>query len=156
MESEVGNLIDFANDILKKKKINVGETRVHCSLIKYKQKGTYKILEDIIENVTLLQLMDLLGNVNRDISVVGNWIFESKYEKSLVLNMASLEMICDPSVDEEQATKFESVLTAVRYIRSAVMYPSKHNYIQTFYYIKIEGNYIDLLTNSYSKVTNLF
>ena len=31
----------------------------------------------------------------------------------------SLDMICDPSVGEEQAAKFETILTTVRYIRSA-------------------------------------
>ena len=50
--------------------------------------------------------MDSLVNVNHDISIVGNWIFESKYEKSLVLNRESLDMICASSVGEEQATKF--------------------------------------------------
>ena len=62
--------------------------------------------------------MDSLGNVNRAISVVGNWIFDSNYEKALVLNRASLDMICAPSFGEEQAAKFESVFNAVRYIYS--------------------------------------
>ena len=57
--------------------------------------------------------------MNHAISVVGYWIFESNYEKSLVLNRASLDMICAPYVVEEQAAKFELVFTAVRYIRSA-------------------------------------
>ena len=76
----------------------------------------YKILEDISADVTLVQLMDSLGNVNHAISVVGNWIFDSNYEKELVLNMASLDMICAPSVGEEQAAIFESVVTSARYI----------------------------------------
>ena len=92
---------------------------MHYILIKYKQKGTYKIAKDSIEHVTLVQLVDSLGNVNHAIIVVGYWIFDSNYEKALVLNMASLDMICDPSVGEEQATKFETVFTAVRYISSA-------------------------------------
>ena len=60
-----------------------------------------------------------LGNVNHAISVVEYWMFKSNYAKSLVLNMASLEMICASSVGEEQAFKFKTVFTAVRYIRSA-------------------------------------
>ena len=59
-----------------------------------------KILEDISENFTLVQLMDSLGNVNHAISVVGNCIFESNYEKALVLKRASLDMICTPYVGE--------------------------------------------------------
>ena len=57
--------------------------------------------------------------MNHAIRVVGYWIFESNYAKSLVLNRASLEMICAPSVGEEQAFKLKTVFTAVRYIRSA-------------------------------------
>ena len=60
--------------------------------------------------------MDSLVNVNHANSAVGKLIFDSNYEKALVLNRASLDMICDPSVGEEQAAKFESVFTAVRYI----------------------------------------
>ena len=52
--------------------------------------------------------------MNHAISVVGKLIFESNYEKALVLNRESLDMICAPSVGEEQAAKFESVFTAVR------------------------------------------
>ena len=62
--------------------------------------GSYDILIDISENFTLVQLMDQLGNVNNDISVVGYCIFDSNYEKALVLNRKSLDMICAPSVVE--------------------------------------------------------
>ena len=58
----------------------------------------YKILEEISENFTLVQLMDSLVNVNHSISVVGNWIFDSNYEQSLILNRESLDMICAPYV----------------------------------------------------------
>ena len=56
--------------------------------MKYKKMGEYAFLEDISVNVTLVQLMDSLGNVNHAISVVGSWIFDSNYEKALVLNKA--------------------------------------------------------------------
>ena len=78
--------------------------------------GEYKVLEDISANVTLVQLVDSLGNVNHSICVVGSWIFYSDYERALVLNKASLDMICAPSVGEEQAAKFEKFYYAVRYI----------------------------------------
>ena len=86
---------------------------MYYSLVKYKKKGFCDILKNKSENVTLVQLMDSLGNVNCAISVVGYWIFDSNYEKSLVLNMASLDMICAPSVGEEQAAEFEKVFSAV-------------------------------------------
>ena len=92
---------------------------MHYNLINYNTKGFYKILEYISKHVTLVQFIDSLGNVNSAISVVGNWIFGSNYEKALVLNMASLDTICAPSVGEGQAAKFELVFTAVIYICSA-------------------------------------
>ena len=78
--------------------------------------GDYKTLEDISANVTLVQLMDSLGNVNYAVSVVFSWIFELNDERALVLNRASLDMICAPSVGEEQDAMFETVYYAVRYI----------------------------------------
>ena len=101
---------------MKNNKRNKGEVRVHYKLIKYNKKDKYKILEDISANVALVQLMDSLGNVNHAISVVGNWIFDSNYEKALVLNRSSLDMICAPSIGEELDSIFETVFTAVRYI----------------------------------------
>ena len=54
--------------------------------------------------------------MNHAISVVGNWIFDSNYEKELFLNRASLNMICALSVGEEQDAIFETVFTSVRHI----------------------------------------
>ena len=116
MNSEVGNCIDFANDIMINNQINKGGAMVHYKLIKYKKKGGYKILENISSNVTLVQLMDSLVNVNHSISVFGHWIFDSNYEKPLVLNRASFDIICAPFVGEEQDSIFEKTFTAVRYI----------------------------------------
>ena len=58
LKSEVGNRIDFANEIMLNHNRNKGEARVHYRLIKYKKMGDYKILEDISTNVTIVQLMD--------------------------------------------------------------------------------------------------
>ena len=69
MESEVGNRIDIANAILKNEK--KGEQKMYYNLVKYKKKGYYDILKGISENVTLVKLMGLLGNMNHAISVVG-------------------------------------------------------------------------------------
>ena len=55
--------------------------------------GSYDILADISENVNLFQLMDFLGNANHAISVVGYRIFDSNYDKALVLNRESSDMI---------------------------------------------------------------
>ena len=79
-----------------------------------KNKGTFDIIPDIRENVTLVQLMDTLGNVNHYISILCYWIFDSNFEKSLCLTRESLDIICYPSVGEEQVAKYETVFYAVR------------------------------------------
>ena len=45
----------------------------------------FDILNDINENVTLVQLMGSLGNVNCAISILGHCIFYSNYKKALCL-----------------------------------------------------------------------
>ena len=59
------------------------------------------ILNDISEDVTLVQLMESLGNVSRAIIIVWNWIFDSNYEKELCLKQELLGIICSPSIGEE-------------------------------------------------------
>ena len=76
--------------------------------------GSFKFLKDISEHVTLVQLMDYLDNVNHAIIVVGYWIFESKYERAIVLNRELLDMICAPYVGEELVAAFETYFCAVR------------------------------------------
>ena len=87
------NSIDFAKAILKELKTIKGGIRFYYSLSKYKNKGCYDILTDISENVTLVQFMDSLVNVNHTISVVGCCIFDSNYKRALVFNRELLDMI---------------------------------------------------------------
>ena len=79
MKSKLGDRIDFANAILKNETKIQGEPKVYYSLSKYKKKIYYDIMTDISEHVTLVSLIDYLGNVNHAISVVGYWVFDSKY-----------------------------------------------------------------------------
>ena len=101
---------------MQNRKRNKGEQKLYYNQEKNKKKGEYDIFNDITTNVTLVQLMDSLGNNNHTISVVGSWIFDSNYEKALVLNRASLDMICDSSIGEEQAACFEKVYYSIRFI----------------------------------------
>ena len=80
--------------------------------------GSYDILTDISEHVTLVQFMDYLGNLNHAISIVGYWIYDSNYDKALVPNIESLNIIFTLYVVEEQVDEFETVFTSVRYIFS--------------------------------------
>ena len=52
----------------------------------WKKIYAFDILNDISEDANLVQLMGSLGNVNRAISIVGHWIFDFNYDKSLFLN----------------------------------------------------------------------
>ena len=61
------------------------------------------------EYITLVQLMESLGNANHNISIVRYWIFDSNYEQELCMSQGSLDVICSPSAGEEQVATFESV-----------------------------------------------
>ena len=52
--------------------------------------------------------------------LLGTEYFTQTTKKTLVLNGEFLDMICAPSVGEEQVTVFDTVFTAVRYTFSDV------------------------------------
>ena len=73
----------FADAIMtNRRRIKVEQNPVYNLMI-WKKNDIFDILKTISENVTLMQLMDSLGNVNHDISIEGYWIFDSNYKKSL-------------------------------------------------------------------------
>ena len=51
----------------------------------WRKHDAFNILKNISESVTLVQLMDSIENINHPISIVGKWIFDSKYKKALCL-----------------------------------------------------------------------
>ena len=55
------------------KQINEGNQHLHYKLEQRKNKGDFDIPKNISENVTLLKLMDSLGNANHAVSVVEKW-----------------------------------------------------------------------------------
>ena len=50
----MGNRIDFESAILKNKKRIKRRHKVHYSLIKYNQTGSYNIMKDVRDNITLV------------------------------------------------------------------------------------------------------
>ena len=82
------------------------------------RKGQFDIIQDISENVTLVQLICSVGNVNHAVSIVGYWIFDSNLKNTLPLKLDSLNLICSPLVGEGMFVVFESVFHAVRYINN--------------------------------------
>ena len=75
------NRINFVNDIMKVRMHKLCEHNLIYNTKIWKKKGAFYILNVISENVTFLQLMDTPVNVNYALSIVGNWIFDSNYEK---------------------------------------------------------------------------
>ena len=62
-----------------------GEQNLRYNLKICKEHVAFDIRNYISEKVTLKHLMDSLGNVNSAISIVGHYIFDSNYKKSLSL-----------------------------------------------------------------------
>ena len=83
----MGNCIDFENAIKKTKRKLKANQEFIISRGNILNMGSYNIMTYISLRVTLVQVMDYLCNVNHAISVVRYWIFDSNYEKSLVLNI---------------------------------------------------------------------
>ena len=92
-----------------------GEKNLQYNLTIWKKIYAFDILNDINEYVTLVQLMESLGNVNHAISIVGYCIFDSNYNKALCLTQESLDIICSTSIGEELVATCRSVFYAVRY-----------------------------------------
>ena len=59
---------------------NPGDQRLHYNIIKWINQGSLEILHNISENVTLVQFMDTIDNVNHVVSRFGYWIFELNYK----------------------------------------------------------------------------
>ena len=82
----------------------------------WKKNDDFDILNDISEYVTLVQLMDSLGNLNHAISIVGHWISDSNYKKELCLTQEYMDIIFSPSIGGELVATLRSIFYAVRYI----------------------------------------
>ena len=77
--------------------------------------GTFDILNNISEHVTLVQIMDSLGNMNYAVNVIGKWIYDSSYRKTLALNIESLNSICSCSNEYKTCAIFKEVYYIVSY-----------------------------------------
>ena len=63
-----------------------GEQKIQYNLTIWRGNDSFDTLNEISEIFTLVQLMEALGNVKHAISIVGHWIFDSNYKKSLFLH----------------------------------------------------------------------
>ena len=100
------NRIHFAYAIMSNRIKIKGEQNLRYNLKIWRENDTFDILNGISENVTLVQLMGSLWNLNHAISIVGHWIPYSNYKKALCLTQESMDQIFYPSISEEQVATF--------------------------------------------------
>ena len=84
-----------------------GEHYIRYNMKIWHTEYAFDIIKKKSEYVNLVQWMESLGNANHDISIVGYCIFDSNYEKALCRTQESLDIICSPSVGEEQVETFQ-------------------------------------------------
>ena len=92
------------------------EQNLQYNLTIWRENNYFDILNDTSEDVTLVQLMESLVNVNHDISVVGYFIFDSIYNKALFLTQELLDIICSTFIGGELVAMFRSAFYSGRYI----------------------------------------
>ena len=71
-----------------------GAQRLKRSFMIRKNNVAFDILNDNSQYVTLVQMKVSTGNLNHDVSAVGYFIVDYKFEKGLSLNKAYLDIIC--------------------------------------------------------------
>ena len=115
LKDSISDRIQFANPIMIDQARKFGEQHLRYKLEQWKKTGTFYILNNISEYVTLAQLLDSLDNVNHAVSAVGKWIFDSNYKKDLPLNTYSLNLIYYCYDEYESFSIFLEVYNAVSY-----------------------------------------
>ena len=71
-KGKFNNIIHFANAIMSNRKEKKGEQNLRYNLTIWSENDAFDILNGISENFTLVQLMELLGNLNHAIIIVGH------------------------------------------------------------------------------------
>ena len=75
------------------KERNIFDQCLRYKTIKWKNQGSFDVLNDISDHMKFSQLMDLIGNANHTMSIVVKWIFYSNFKKYLLLLVESLIFI---------------------------------------------------------------
>ena len=68
-----------------------------------------------------MQLLEKPWNVNNATSIVGYWVFDSIYEKSLWLTKESLDLVYSPYYGEEQVATFDTLFYALDTFRQKII-----------------------------------
>ena len=71
--------------MMKNRRKVKGEHNLNYNLTILNKNNAFDILNYISKDVSLVPLMDSLANMNHAISIVGYWIFDSNYKKTLCL-----------------------------------------------------------------------
>ena len=63
---------------------NKGEKSIWYKLEHCKMSGKFETINDISDNVTLFQLIYMIGNVNHAVSISGTWMYNSNNENNIL------------------------------------------------------------------------
>ena len=108
--------IDYARCLMANQvKIPGGQKCCYQSM-PYKPGKTYDILNDISQFPTLVQLMDLRGNMQHCVTVAGKWIFNSNFPKAIPLTAKSLNDCCSEMEEKDDGNGFDYVHRAIRFV----------------------------------------
>ena len=103
----------------KTKWINrVSSVRLHYNTRKWKIQVSFEIPHEISEIVTLVQLMDSVGNLNHSVSIVCYWVLGSNSKKGIPLTLYSSNLVCSTSEGRVMFAVFVALFHAVRYINN--------------------------------------
>ena len=79
------NRIKFATEVLTDHVINKGQQQCRYKVVQWNNRGTFDILNDISDHMTLVKLIDTAINVNHAVSIIGCWIYDSNHKRALPL-----------------------------------------------------------------------
>ena len=94
-----------------------GEHSIIYNIKLWNIKGDLETIKDISEHLKLVQLIETVGNVNHEVSIGRNWIFDSYYDKNLPLAKESMNLICYYSDGYAMYLIFERVYYEARYVK---------------------------------------
>ena len=75
------DIIIFYNKILLYQAQKKAEKCFSYNIKQWKITGTFYIINDISEYLTLIQFIFMVVNVNHTVIITRNWIFDSKYDR---------------------------------------------------------------------------
>jgi hypothetical protein len=111
---EVGRM-NFCEQLMKNDHTRqIGEQRIKYTVKRWKLSDGFDIFHNISEYPTVCRLIDKKGGTNHCVTVCGDWVFDSNFEKCFPLSTKWMHFICNPEANDEDG--FSGVMDAIRAI----------------------------------------